>query len=95
VRRNPFPDAVATPKLLWVSFLDATPEPPARARLAELAAEAERVIVDGREIYAWLPEGVAHSKLGTAMAAPAKPITATARNWRTITTLLSMASPAG
>ena len=45
----------------------------------------------GRGLYAWLPDGVARSKLATAMAAPAKAITATARNWNSVVALCAMA----
>jgi uncharacterized protein (DUF1697 family) len=51
----------------------------------------ERVVCHGREIYAWHPEGVARSKLWNALAGKGLGVTATARNWTTVTTLLEMA----
>jgi uncharacterized protein (DUF1697 family) len=88
---NPFPDGVKTPKLYWVSFLDGPLAADRVQWLAGRAAEGEQFDVHGREIYAWLPDGVARSKLATAMAAPAKDVTATARNWNSVTTLCAMA----
>jgi uncharacterized protein (DUF1697 family) len=91
LEHNPFPDGVAAPKLYWVSFLDAPLDPDRVAYLEDRAAAGEHLAVHGREIYAWLPDGVARSKLATAMAAPAKAITATARNWNSVTALCAMA----
>ena len=61
-------------------------------RLRGLAQASERVAVQSREIYAWHPEGVARSKLWNALAGKGLGVTATARNWTTVTTLLAMAS---
>ena len=60
-------------------------------KLEGLAAETERVACHGREVYAWHPEGVARSKLWNALAGKGLGVTATARNWTTVTTLLEMA----
>jgi uncharacterized protein (DUF1697 family) len=61
------------------------------SRLAALAAGEERMEVIGREIYAWHPAGVARSKLWNALAGKGLGVTATARNWTTVETLLGMA----
>ncbi len=95
VSHNPFPDAERLPKLYWVSFLDAGLQEDRVRWLEGRAAESERFTVHGREIYAWLPDGVARSKLATAMAAPAKGLTATARNWNSVCSLLAMARESG
>lgn len=88
---NPFPDGEASPKLYWVSFLDAPLDSERAHWLEGRAAAGESFEVHGREIYAWLPDGVARSKLATAMAAPAEGITATARNWNSVVALCAMA----
>ena len=44
----------------------------------------------GREIYAWHPEGIARSRFATLLAGRGLEVTATARNWITVTALLSM-----
>jgi uncharacterized protein (DUF1697 family) len=57
----------------------------------ELAAPDERVLADGRELYAWHPDGVARSKLWAKLAGTGLGVKATARNWTTVTALLEMA----
>jgi uncharacterized protein (DUF1697 family) len=59
--------------------------------LKAAAVAPERVAFHGREIYAWHPEGVARSKLWNSLAGKGLGVTATARNWTTVTTLLEMA----
>ena len=43
------------------------------------------MVFHGREIYAWHPDGVARSKLWNALAGKGLGVTATARNWTTVT----------
>ena len=61
-------------------------------KLEEAAAEKERVVLVGKEIYAWHPEGVGRSRLWTLLAGRGLGVTATARNWTTVTKLLELAS---
>ena len=51
----------------------------------------EEVVSIGREIYAWHPAGVARSKLWARLAGKNLGVTATARNWTTVTKLLELA----
>jgi uncharacterized protein (DUF1697 family) len=92
---NPFPDGVRAPRLYWVSFLDRALSEERVEWLAERATDGEQFRVHGREIYAWLPNGVARSKLATAMAAPAKEVMATARNWNSVRALRALAAGEG
>jgi uncharacterized protein (DUF1697 family) len=97
VRRNPLADVATEPKRYQVSFLSAPPDPEVTGKLEALAAGSERVAVIEREVYAWHPEGVARSKLWNGLAAKGglgSGVTATARNWKTVTTLLEMADDA-
>jgi uncharacterized protein (DUF1697 family) len=91
VKRNPLGDVAGDPKRYQVSFLAAKPSADVVGALRDAAAESERVVVHGREIYAWHPAGVARSKLWTALAGKGLGVTATARNWTTVTTLLELA----
>jgi uncharacterized protein (DUF1697 family) len=91
VERNPLGDVAHDPKRYQVSFLGAELEEGAVERLTELAAPNERVLADGRELYAWHPDGVARSKLWAKLAGTGLGVKATARNWTTVTTLLEMA----
>jgi uncharacterized protein (DUF1697 family) len=94
VAANPLADVVTDPKRYQVSFLSGEPSPEVVERLRDLAAEPERLVVRGRELYAWHPEGVARSKLWNALAARGGlgDVAATARNWTTVTTLLEMST---
>ena len=91
VKLNPLGDAADDPKRYQVSFLTEKPGADVVTALREAAVESERVAFHGREIYAWHPEGVARSKLWNALADKRLGVTATARNWTTVTTLLEMA----
>ena len=91
VERNPLGKVAGNPKRYQVSFLEKKPTAATMRKLEELAAPAERVVAEGREIYAWHPEGVARSKLWAALAGKGLGVTATARNWTTVTKLLELA----
>jgi len=92
VKANPLGEAADDPKHYQVSFLAEKPPAHLVRRMQERAVESERIVARGREIYAWHPEGVARSKLWNALAGKDLGVTATARNWTTVTTLLDMAS---
>jgi uncharacterized protein (DUF1697 family) len=91
VARNPLADVAVNPKRYQVSFLDAELPPKVVEELSALAAESERFVALGRELYAWHPEGVARSKLWNKLAGKGLGANATARNWTTVTALLEMA----
>jgi uncharacterized protein (DUF1697 family) len=91
VARNPLGDVAAEPKRYQVSFLSDEPDASVIEKLSGLVAGGERMEAIGREIYAWHPAGVARSKLWNALAGKGLGVTATARNWTTVETLLGMA----
>jgi uncharacterized protein (DUF1697 family) len=93
VKLNPLGEVAVNPKRYQVSFLTGKPAASAVKALQAAAVGEERVVAHGREIYAWHPEGVARSKLWNALAGKGlgAGVTATARNWTTVTTLLEMA----
>jgi uncharacterized protein (DUF1697 family) len=91
IARDPLGDVADNPSRYLVSFLSAKPDP---ARVREAAAVdvgPERFIVSGREIYAWHPDGVHASKLAKVLSERRLGVTATARNWNTVTKLLELA----
>ncbi len=91
VKRNPLAEVADNPKRYQVSFL-AKPLPAgATEKLERARVDPERLAVIDREVYAWHPDGVGRSKLWTALAGRDLGVTATARNWTTVTTLLAMA----
>jgi uncharacterized protein (DUF1697 family) len=91
VRRNPHAKVATEPKRYQVTFLEQ--KLPAKAvRELEQAAEAdERVVVSGREVYAWHPQTIARSKLWAKLAGQGLGVTATSRNWATVEALLELA----
>ncbi|MGI8507192.1 MAG: DUF1697 domain-containing protein [Solirubrobacteraceae bacterium] len=91
VKRNPLAKVATEPKRYQVSFLSEELDAKTVTKLQELAAEPERLVVIGREAYAWHPEGVARSKLWNKLAGKGLGVSATARNWTTVSTLLAMA----
>ena len=92
VEHDPLGKVATEPKRYQVSFLESKLDRATTERLEGLAAEPERLVVRGREIYVWHPEGVARSKLWAALAGPKLGVKATARNWTTVTALLDMAT---
>jgi uncharacterized protein (DUF1697 family) len=92
VKRNPLGKVARDPKRYQVSFL-AGPLPAAgKRKLEEALQEPEELVFSRREIFAWHPNGVARSKLWAALAGRGLGVTATARNWTTVTKLLELAS---
>jgi len=91
VRRNPLGKVATNPKRYQVSFLDAEPDPEVVRKLADLAVSSEQLVAAGRELYAWHPDGIGRSKLWAGLAGRGLGVTATARNWTTVTSLLELA----
>jgi uncharacterized protein (DUF1697 family) len=91
VKKNPLGKVARDPKRHQVSFLAERLDGETKQKLAATALEQERVVFDGREIYAWHPAGVARSKLWAALAGKQLGVDATARNWTTVTKLLELA----
>jgi uncharacterized protein (DUF1697 family) len=92
VKRNPLGKVAKSPKRYQVSFLAAKPPAGLKKKLDDAADERERFVVSGREVYAWHPEGVARSKLWALLAGKQLGVTATSRNWATVTKLFELAS---
>ena len=91
VKRNPHARLAGDPKRYQITFL-ANELPAAKVReLEEAAAPDERVVVAGREVYAWHPQTIARSKLWSKLAGQGLGVTATSRNWTTVEALLELA----
>jgi uncharacterized protein (DUF1697 family) len=91
VERNPLRRVATNPKRYQVTFLAAPLGHDVVQKLEAAAAPGERVVVDGREVYAWHPEGVARSKLWAALAGTGLGTLGTSRNWTTVESLLELA----
>jgi uncharacterized protein (DUF1697 family) len=91
VRRNPLAKVAEDPKRYQVSFLEKKPSAALVGKLESAAAESERLVAIGSELYAWHPAGVARSRLWAMLAGRDLGVKATARNWTTVTKLLELA----
>jgi uncharacterized protein (DUF1697 family) len=91
IARDPLGDVADNPSRYLVSFLSEQPAA-AAVRMAQAAEVGpERFVAIGREIYAWHPDGVHSSKLAKVLSEKRLGVTATARNWNTVTKLLELA----
>jgi uncharacterized protein (DUF1697 family) len=91
VDRNPFAGVADDPKRYQVSFLSAKPKAAVVRALEAADVAPEQVAVSGREIYAWHPDGIQRSPLAKLLTDEKLGVTATARNWSTVTKLLELA----
>jgi uncharacterized protein (DUF1697 family) len=91
VRRNPLGKIASDPKRHQVTFLSKELGAKVVRELEESATAQERVVVAGREVYAWHPAGVARSKLWSKLAGRSLGVSATSRNWTTVEALLGLA----
>jgi uncharacterized protein (DUF1697 family) len=91
VARNPLADVAVEPRRYQVSFLERELSAQTLRELQTLAADEERLVAVGRELYAWHPNGVARSRLWGRLADRRLGVGATARNWTTVTKLLELA----
>jgi uncharacterized protein (DUF1697 family) len=91
VAGDPLGEVAEQPKLYQVSFCESEPSAESIEALGAYAAEGERIVAIGREVYAWFPGGVGRSKLAARLGGQALGVTATARNWTTVGKLLALA----
>jgi uncharacterized protein (DUF1697 family) len=91
IERDPFGALADNPKLYQVSFCSDRPGKAAVEKVAAYAAGDECLVVHGREIYAWFPDGVGRSRLAAQLGRQALGVTVTARNWTTVAKLLELA----
>ena len=92
VERDPLGKVAEDPKRYQVTFLATKPKAEVVEKLASAAVEPERLVHNGRELYAWHPNGVGRSKLAALLSGPQLGVTGTARNWATVTKLLELAN---
>jgi uncharacterized protein (DUF1697 family) len=88
---DPLAGVADDPRRYQVSFLSAAPEPEVVRALEGADLAPERVAVVGREVYAWHANGIQRSPLARLLTDARLGVTATARNWNTVTKLLELA----
>lgn len=92
VELNPLKRVAKNPKRYQVSFLEAKATRELVRRVEEAAVPPDQVVAVGREIYAWHPDGVGRSQLWALLGSQRLGVTATSRNWTTVTSLLTLAN---
>jgi len=88
---NPFLRAGADPAALHIAFLADRPGKNAIASLDPHRSPPDKFVVRGREIYLHCPNGMGRSKLTNQYFDSRLATTSTARNWRTVLTLIELA----
>jgi uncharacterized protein (DUF1697 family) len=91
---NPFREADENPKSLHLFFLARMPPSPDIAGLHKLKAKTEKFELKGKVFYLHTPAGFGVSKLAER-AERLLGVDATARNWRTVRSVLEMATAKG
>jgi len=89
---NPLPKAADDGSKFLVLFLSAKIDPAALDDLDPADFAPEEFRLGEHEIYVWCRNGIQDSKLMKALAKQDLGVTATARNWNTVTRLLELAS---
>lgn len=88
---DPFPEADPSRRL--VMFLSSAPEAAIAAELGRVTSGPDQAVLIGEEYHLHCPDGVGNSKLPALLSDRRLGVTATARNWRTVTRLLALSEP--
>jgi len=92
IQRNPFAARLGIdPSRLLITFLATDPSPEAREKMLGIQADPEELRIDGREVYAYFPNGIGRAKLSPALIERTLKTPGTGRNWNTVTKLLEIA----
>jgi uncharacterized protein (DUF1697 family) len=94
IESNPFPEAESEPKTLHVHFLASMPKNPNLGALDSIKIARERFALRDRFFYLHAPDGIGRSKLA-ANAEKLLGVALTARNWRTVRKVMTMAKQYG
>ena len=92
VARDPLRMLATDAKRYQVTFLDGEPKADALRVLEAAVAGNEQLVAVGRELYTWHPDGIGRSKLARLLSGKGLGVTATSRNWTTVTALLALAT---
>jgi len=88
--QNPFLEEGASPQYLHLGFLQDAPSPQTIATLDHERSAVDSFVVRGREVYLFLPGGMARTKLTTAYFDRQLETVVTIRNWRTVSALIDL-----
>ncbi len=90
IAANPFRRGEREPESLHLFFLDSVPRQPDLETLESIKTESEQFKLIQRVFYLYAPDGIGRSKLA-AKVEKALGVTVTARNWRTVNEVMSIA----
>jgi len=90
IAHNPFPEGESDPRILHFCFLQSTPQKPDLDGLAAIRTGSERFCLVDAVLYLLTPDGIARSRLAGNVE-KAMGVASTARNWRTVVKLRSLA----
>ena len=88
---NPFADRITDPRFMQVAFLSGTPPAAGIGAVDPEEFAPDEFAVGRREIYLLYPNGVQGAKLTHAFWEKRLGLTATGRNWNTVTRLRELA----
>lgn len=95
IRNNPFSEVDDfDPSKLAVLFLSEKPTQLQIDKVRNVDYPPDKFVISGREIFIYCPDGFGKSKLYTNFFENKMKVTGTARNWKTVTTLLELAEKA-
>ena len=96
IAKNPFAGrAGIEPNRLLVVFTDSAPTKQAREQLLSLPCEPEELRINGRELYIYYPQGMAHPKISLVKIEKTLQCASTGRNWNTVNKLMAMVEALG
>lgn len=90
VAENPFPGTVVEPKSLHLYFLSDNPRNSDLGKAEIMKTQFEQCVLIGKIFYLHAPDGIGRSKLASNVER-LMGVQATARNWRTVSKVLSLA----
>jgi uncharacterized protein (DUF1697 family) len=90
--RNPMPGEPENPSRFFVAFLSDAPAADRVKAIESRSFGADRIWVTGSEAFLWCPGGAAETQLTTNAVEKLLGVRATARNWNTVTKLVSLTS---
>jgi uncharacterized protein (DUF1697 family) len=91
LQRQPFTaQQLAEPSKVLVTFLLATPTADDITALLNAHIGSETIHVDGREVYAYFPDGMGRSKLDNGLIERKLKTVGTGRNWNTVNKLAAL-----
>jgi uncharacterized protein (DUF1697 family) len=96
IQNNPFvKESKTEPAKVYIAFLSQAPAADAVKKLEALATVSEQLRHAGGEVYLYYRDGMGRAKLTGSVLEKVLAVTATARNWNTVTKLYEMAMEEG